>query len=279
MLGMFLCVLLIWCCCFFFKSFDFSHFIEMEMKDTAIEDAGDEGGVEVVAEVSVVNKSKKRIVARGRQVTAVSCPVVEASRDDLVNFDVFVSRIWKEQEGWRFGIVKVVLKPEVYQEFFDPSRDGITWDERDPSYSSSTFWKELCQVNVTRKVVQRVQKLDSGVFLVDNEKVVLEVPQTVSEFFEEVASLGLIHPEGEDNKGVLEMPKTVYTTENEPAGNLQVYDRKVFWDLLESLSVGGSTDSVPYVTELNFEPISEAEAEERLASGRRSSRKVCTFHY
>lgn len=219
----------------------------------------------------VTKPKKSRLVppvARPRQVSAVSCPVFVAERSDLVNFDLFVSRIWRECQAWRYGIAKVVLKPEVYREFFDPEGHGICWDEKDPTCSS--FWKNFSQAKVTRTVSQRVQKVDGGLFKVENTVEVLSEPVGVQTFLTQAQEMGVLHPacpETADEKILLsEMPTTVFTSDHDVVGDLLPFERKVFWDNLESQMVGEWSSPAPYVTELNYEPLSEEEAEQRLST-------------
>lgn len=234
------------------------------MEPTSSSMSGDEGGV--------TNQKKPRLLqgARPRQVTAVSCPVFVAERSDLVNFDLFVARIWKECQAWRYGIAKVVLTPEVYREFLDPEGRGISWDESDPACSA--FWKNFSQAKVTRKVSQRVQKVDAGLFKVENTVEVLSDPVGVQTFLTQAQEMGVLHPPpgetaGDVEKRLLsEMPTTVFTSDRDVVGDLLPLERKVFWEKLESRMVGEWSSPAPYVTELNYEPLSEEEAEERLAT-------------
>jgi hypothetical protein len=218
---------------------------------------------------------KKRRIAHARQVEAVSCPVFVAEREDLVNFDVFISRIMTEHQAWRYGIAKIVLKPDVYREFFmDPDNTGISWDTAESDCPS--LWKTIACLPVTRKLEQVVEKIDNGLFRVHNRRVMMskdDEPQTVPDFVEEAAARNLIHPPtspGEDDadeiRSVLEMPRVVYTSEREPfSGDLNLGERTKFWDSLPK-DIGGLTQPISYLTELNCEPVSVDEATARLKS-------------
>lgn len=247
---------------------------------------GEEGHEASPEEVEVIGgeqtAKKQRIVAHARQTEAVSCPVFIADREDLVNFDVFLSRIWRETEAWRYGIAKVVLKPEVYREFF--GEDSVSWDESE----CGSFWKTISSLPVTRKIRQCVEKLDNGLFRVNNTCEVVpkdQEPESVGDFLTAMAKAGLIHPFGEAatvsaGSEIVdrELPSVIYTSDKEPTSNLCLPERRSFWATLP-VEVGGVSDPISYVTELNSEPVAEDEAEQRLKSSSGEMLRKVSFQW
>lgn len=238
-------------------------------------------GVQIVEEV--VRKKPRRLP---KQVRASLCPVFVASKDDLLNFDVFLRRIWHENQGWRSGIVKIVLDADAYRELFDPENEGIAWDGDAPG---NPFWKDFSRLEVSRVNKQRVEKLDDGLFRVKTEVEVLprDHRMTVGSFLYEAASAGLVHPVGEEEKSAVEMPHTVFTADKEPSVSCSPDDEnalsaeyarnKNFWTSLNQMEVGQSSDTLSYVTQMSHNPISPEEAGKRLQSTEKKREEVSYY--
>lgn len=223
----------------------------------------------------------KKIRRIPEQVCAVPCPVFEASAEDLLNFDAVINHLWHEKQAWRSGIAKVVLKP-CARRLIDPAGLGITWDQS----VARSFWAQFSEAPISRVLNQCVVKVDNGLFRVEKEtELLIPGEETVASFFGKALDKGVVHPKslgvlhGEDL--LKQMPTTVFTSENQPSlhdkNALCLEERKEFWASLEALEIGGRSDEISYVTELNVEPVEESELEARFGQEGPMRKEVSTL--